>query len=122
MSLVSRLEEWHEQLVTWRRDLHAHPQTAFEETYASEFIETKLRDFGIGVHCGLAKTGVVGTLVGSGSATGKLRAIALRADIDALDIHEQNDLPYQVDVSGKNARLRTRRPHDDAPGGGPIPR
>jgi hippurate hydrolase len=101
MSLVSRLQEWHEQLVSWRRELHAHPQTAFEETYASEFVGAKLRDFGIGVHTGMAKTGVVGTLVGSGSATGQLRAIALRADIDALDIHEQNDLPYKSTFPGK---------------------
>ena len=101
MSLISGLREWHEQFTAWRRDLHAHPQTAFEETYASEFVRTKLRDFGIGVHCGLAKTGVVGTLVGSAPASGKLRAIALRADIDALDIQEQNELPYKSSFPGK---------------------
>jgi len=101
MVLASRLHEWHEQLTAWRRDLHAHPQTAFEETYASEFVRTKLRDFGIEVHCGLAKTGVVGTLVGSAPASGKPGAIALRADIDALDIQEQNDLPYKSNFPGK---------------------
>jgi len=101
MAVISRLQEWHEQFTTWRRDLHAHPQTAFEETYASEFVSGKLCDFGIGVHTGLAKTGVVGTLVGSGSATGKLRAIALRADIDALDIHERTGLPYTSKFPGK---------------------
>jgi amidohydrolase len=101
MAVISRLQEWHEQFTTWRRDLHAHPQTAFEETYASEFVSGKLRDFGIGVQTGLAKTGVVGTLVGSGSASGKLRAIALRADIDALDIHEQTGLPYGSKFPGK---------------------
>jgi amidohydrolase len=101
MAVISRLQEWHEQFTTWRRDLHAHPQTAFEETYASEFVSGKLRDFGIGVQTGLAKTGVVGTLVGSASASGKLRAIALRADIDALDIHEQTGLPYGSKFPGK---------------------
>jgi amidohydrolase len=101
MAVISRLQEWHKQFTTWRRDLHAHPQTAFEETYASEFVSGKLRDFGIGVQTGLARTGVVGTLVGSGSATGKLRAIALRADIDALDIHEQTGLPYSSKFPGK---------------------
>jgi hippurate hydrolase len=101
MAVVSRLQEWHEQFTTWRRDLHAHPQTAFEETYASEFVSGKLREFGIGVQTGLAKTGVVGTLVGSGFATGKLRAIALRADIDALDIHERTGLPYTSKFPGK---------------------
>ena len=101
MSMLARFQEWHEQLTAWRRDLHAHPQTAFEETYASEFVSSKLREFGLSVHRGLAKTGVVGTLVGSGNATGKPRAIALRADIDALDIHEQTGLPYQSKYPGK---------------------
>jgi hippurate hydrolase len=101
MALASRLQEWHEQFSVWRHDLHAHPQTAFEETYASEFVSKKLHDFGLQVHSGLAKTGVVGTLVGSVPASGKLRAIALRADIDALDIQEQTDLPYRSTFPGK---------------------
>ena len=101
MSMLARFQEWHEQLTAWRRELHAHPQTAFEETYASEFVSGKLREFGLSVHRGLAKTGVVGMLVGSGNAAGKPRAIALRADIDALDIHEQTGLPYQSKYPGK---------------------
>ena len=52
-------------LTTWRRDLHAQPQTAFEETYASDFIAARLQEAGIQVNRGLAKTGVVGTLQGS---------------------------------------------------------
>ena len=61
---------------TWRRDIHAHPETAFEEVRTSDFVADKLETFGITVHRGLAKTGVVGTLkVGESN-----RAIGLRAD------------------------------------------
>ena len=102
MALISKFAEWQEQLAAWRRDLHAHPQTAFEETYASEFVRSKLRNFDIEVHAGLAKTGVVGTLVGSLAPQGdRAPAIALRADMDALDIQEATGLPYQSQYPGK---------------------
>jgi hippurate hydrolase len=89
MVIAARLRELHAELTAWRRDLHAHPQTAFEETYASEFIASRLAAMGMEVHRGLAKTGVVGSLTGKRTGVGKLRAIGLRADIDALDIEEQ---------------------------------
>ncbi len=95
MSIIPRLREWQNELTAWRHDLHAHPQTAFEEVYASDFVATKLREFGVTIHRGLAKTGVVGTLQGSTPAKGKPSAIALRADIDALDIQEETGLPYK---------------------------
>lgn len=101
MPIISRIVELHELLTGWRRDLHANPQTAFEETYASDFIAAKLQDFGLRVHRGLAKTGVVGTLEGSKPASGTVSAIGLRADIDALDVHEENDLPYKSQHPGK---------------------
>ncbi len=101
MPIISRIVELHDLLTGWRRDLHAHPQTAFEETYASDFIAAKLQEFGLQVHRGLAKTGVVGTLEGSKPASGKLSAIGLRADIDALDVQEENDFPYRSQHSGK---------------------
>jgi hippurate hydrolase len=99
--IVPVLKEWQKEATAWRRDLHAHPQTAFEETYASDFIAAKLQAFGIPIERGLAKTGVVGTLVGNEPASGQPRAIALRADIDALDIHEQNDFPHRSLFPGK---------------------
>jgi len=101
MPIISRIVELHDLLTDWRRDLHAHPQTAFEEAYASDFIVAKLQEFGLQAHRGLAKTGVVGTLEGSKSASGRLSAIGLRADIDALDVHEENDLPYKSQHPGK---------------------
>jgi len=47
MSVIPRLNELHPEMTTWRRELHAHPQTAFEETFASEFIAQKLQAWGI---------------------------------------------------------------------------
>jgi hippurate hydrolase len=101
MASIPSIQANHEELTTWRRDLHAHPQTAYEETYASEFIAGKLRQAGLKVHRGLAKTGVVGTLEGARPSRGPLAAIGLRADIDALDVHEQTGLPYQSQNPGK---------------------
>jgi hippurate hydrolase len=97
MTIIPQIRELHPELTAWRRELHAHPQTAFEETFASEFIAAKLQQAGLEVHRGLAKTGVVGTLQGRGPRAG----LGLRADIDALDIEEQTGLPYQSQNPGK---------------------
>jgi hippurate hydrolase len=101
MSVLHRLRELKPLLTEWRRELHAHPQTAFEETFASEFIAKKLKEAGIKVHRGMAKTGVIGTLEGKGAPKGELRAVGLRADIDALDITEDTNLPYKSLYPGK---------------------
>ncbi|MCC7040080.1 MAG: amidohydrolase [Burkholderiales bacterium] len=74
----------------WRRHLHAHPETAFEETATSAFVADKLASFGLTVHTGLAGTGVVGVLR-HGAAD---RAIGLRADLDALHIEEKSGVPH----------------------------
>jgi amidohydrolase len=78
-------------LTAWRRDLHAHPEFGFEEKRTSAFVAEKLREFGIDVAEGIGGTGVVGTLKRGTSN----RAIGLRADMDALRITEQGDLPYR---------------------------
>ncbi|MFO0917874.1 MAG: M20 aminoacylase family protein [Planctomycetaceae bacterium] len=101
MAIIPRLRELHEEMTAWRRDLHAHPQTAFEETYASEFVARELARVGIAVHRGLARTGVVGTLVGKREGRGAVQSLGLRADIDALDITEQNDVSYKSQFPGK---------------------
>lgn len=101
MPVLPRLNQLQPTLTEWRRTLHAHPQTAFEETYASGFITAKLKEAGIEVHQGMAKTGVVGTLKGKAAAKGPVKAIGLRADIDALDVTEQTGLPYQSKFPGK---------------------
>src|SRR5437773_3277116 len=81
----------------WRHHIHAHPETAFEETRTSAFVADKLRSFGLEVHTGLARTGVVGVLR-SGSGTD---AIGLRADLDALHIHEKTGAAHASRVEGK---------------------
>jgi hippurate hydrolase len=83
----------------WRQDLHRNPQTQFEETFASDFICKKLTEWGIPHERGIAKTGVVATIEGRRNHSG--RAIAFRADIDALDILEQSGQPWASNTPGK---------------------
>ena len=84
-------------MAEWRHDVHAHPETAFEEVRTSALVAQKLESFGLTVHRGLGRTGVVGTLsAGSGS-----RAIGLRADMDALHIAEQNSFGHRSQHEGK---------------------
>jgi amidohydrolase len=86
-----------QEMTAWRRDLHAHPEFGFEEKRTSAFVAAKLREFGLDeVTEGVGGTGVVGTLRrGSGN-----RAIALRADMDALRIAEQGERPYRSQNPG----------------------
>jgi amidohydrolase len=89
------------EMKTWRHHLHAHPETAFEETATAAFVADKLRAFGLEVHTGLAKTGVVGVLrCGSGDGS-EPRAIGLRADMDALPIDEKSGATHASKVPGK---------------------
>ena len=97
MGLVPEIVKLERQMTEWRRDLHAHPETAFEEVRTSEFVAGRLKAYGYDVDCGLGKTGVVGTIQAGTSA----RRIGLRADMDALHIHELNDLDYRSTVDGK---------------------
>lgn len=86
-----------QEMTAWRRDLHRHPEFGFEEERTSTFVAAKLREFGLDeVVAGVGGTGVVGTLKrGSGN-----RAIALRADMDALRIPEQGEAPYRSQNAG----------------------
>lgn len=97
MPVKPEIQAFADELGAWRRDIHAHPETAFEEFRTSDIVAEKLDGMGIRVHRGLAKTGVVGTLsVGSSN-----RAIGLRADMDALDILEENRFDHVSTVPGK---------------------
>jgi len=87
----------HAEMTAWRRRIHANPETAFEEVATAELVAGLLREFGLEVHRGLAKTGVVGTLRNGTSG----RAIGLRADMDALHLQELTNLPYRSLVPGK---------------------
>ena len=79
-----------EELIAFRRDIHAHPELAFKEVDTANKVAQSLRDIGLEVITGIGKTGVVGTLKAGNSP----RTIGLRADMDALPIVEQTGLPY----------------------------
>jgi len=97
MKTVAAIDALVPDMKTWRHHIHAHPETAFEESRTSAFVADKLRSFGLEVHTGLAKTGVVGVLR-NGSGRG---AIGLRADLDALHIHEKSGVAHASKVPGK---------------------
>ena len=80
-----------------RRDLHAHPELCFEEVRTADLVAAKLTEWGIPVHRGLGKTGVVGILKAGSSA----RAIGLRADMDALPMQEFNTFAHASVHAGK---------------------
>ena len=86
-----------EQIVRDRRDLHAHPETAFEEHRTSGLVAERLRALKLGVKTGVGKTGVLATI--EGGKPGK--TVLLRADMDALPIQEENEVPYRSTVPGK---------------------
>jgi amidohydrolase len=89
--MKEQIAAWKDEITTWRRDIHKHPELAFEEHRTADFVAEKLASFGLDVHRGLAGTGVVGTLRAGDSE----RAIALRADMDALPIQENNEFEYR---------------------------
>ena len=93
-----RLAGFGDELTKIRRDIHRHPETAFEEQRTSQIVADKLTAWGIEVHRGLAKTGVVGTL--KGKRPGQ-KTIGLRADMDALHLQEKNDCDYASSVPNK---------------------
>ena len=97
MSPIDRIRTYADALTALRRDLHAHPELGFEEVRTSGIVAEHLEKFGVEVHRGLGKTGVVGVLKGRPGA----RRIGLRADMDALPITEETNLPYRSTVPGK---------------------
>ncbi len=86
-----------EQMIRWRRDLHQHPEIAFEEVRTAGFVVTVLNELGLEVQSGIGKTGVVGIL--EGQADGP--TVLVRADMDALPVHEENEVPYVSTTPGK---------------------
>ena len=97
MNIIPQLAADKDMMATWRRDIHAHPEIAFEEHRTAELVANKLREFGLEIETGIAGTGVVGTLTkGRGN-----RAIGLRADLDALPIQEANEFAHKSTHPGK---------------------
>jgi hippurate hydrolase len=98
MTALARISGFTDDLVAWRQDFHAHPELGFEEERTSAIVAEKLASWGIEVHRGVGRTGVVGVLRGKG---GNYRRIGLRADMDALPIEEATGLPYKSQNPGR---------------------
>ncbi|MBI4768160.1 MAG: amidohydrolase [Deltaproteobacteria bacterium] len=98
MKLLNSIADLEAEMRAWRHHLHAHPETAFQEHQTAAFIAQKLSSFDLDVKQGIGGTGVVGTLKGTVVDS---KVIGLRADMDSLDIQEENDLKYRSTVPGK---------------------
>ncbi len=97
-SPVERIRSYHAELKEVRRDIHAHPELAFEEARTASLVVRHLKKWGIETHTGMAKTGVVGVIHGKKN-NGK--GIALRADMDCLPIHETNTFEHKSRNQGR---------------------
>lgn len=95
VDILSEVKKIEKEVIDLRRKIHMYPELGFEETKTSELVYDYLKSLGIEVKR-MAKTGVVGTLKGEGSKT-----IAIRADMDALPIQEENDIEYASQIPGK---------------------
>ena len=96
MDVIKEIKKIHSEMTKWRRDIHKHPELKFEENRTSDLVALKLKEFGIEIHRGFAKTGVVGKI-----SNGDGPSIGLRADMDALPIEENNSFDYVSCNSGK---------------------
>jgi amidohydrolase len=99
-NLKAEIDERVPDLVALRRDLHEHPETAFEEVRTAGIVAQRLNSLGLEVHTSIAKTGVVAYLHGS-QESGNTKTLAIRADMDALPIEELNAVDYRSQASGK---------------------
>src|SRR5436305_8092761 len=97
MPTIDRIQGFSDELTAIRRDLHAHPEIGFEEQRTSGIVAEKLASWGIEVFRGIGKTGVVGVLRGGDDG----RRVGLRADMDALPMDEETNLPYRSKHPGR---------------------
>jgi hippurate hydrolase len=98
MKLLPEVLESAEVIKAIRRDIHAHPELCFEENRTADMVAKQLSSWGITVHRGLGKTGVVGSIQGT---LGAGRSIGLRADMDALPLQEHNRFEHASKHDGK---------------------
>jgi amidohydrolase len=103
MPIVNRVADLQPDIQAWRRDIHEHPELLYDVHRTAAFVADRLREFGCDeVATGLGRTGVVGVIKGRKPAgKGDIRVIGLRADMDALPIEEETNLPYASKTSGK---------------------
>ena len=96
MTVIKEIKQFHDEMTEWRRDIHQHPELKFEEIRTADLVAARLEEFGIEIHRGLAKTGVVGTI-----RNGDGPSIGLRADMDALPLEEKNTFKHASSNPGK---------------------
>jgi amidohydrolase len=93
---IAAIRGFHDELTAIRRDLHANPELGLEEHRTAGIVAAKLAEWGIEVHRGIGKTGVVGVL-----RRGSGKSVGLRADMDCLPMDEQTNLPYRSRTAGR---------------------
>ena len=93
------IARWHDEFTVVRRDLHAHPELGFEEERTASVVQENLAALGIEHHTGIGKTGIVAVIRGRGDSAG--RSVGLRADMDALPIHEENEFAHKSRYEGR---------------------
>jgi hippurate hydrolase len=99
MPIKNRFAELHDEITAWRRDFHENPEILFETHRTAGIVADKLREFGCDeVVTGIGRTGVVGVIKGKSDSKG--RVLGLRADMDALPIHEATGLEYASKIDG----------------------
>src|SRR5215218_9349715 len=103
MPIVNRVADLQPDIQAWRREIHQHPELLYDVHRTAAFVADRLREFGCDeVATGLGKTGVVGVIKGRKPAAGaEVKVIGLRADMDALPIEEETNLPYASKTLGK---------------------
>jgi hippurate hydrolase len=100
MPIINRVADFADEIASWRRDFHAHPELLFDVHRTAGIVADKLKQFGCDeVVTGIGRTGVVGVIRGRGAESG--RVIGLRADMDALPIEEATDVAHRSTVPGK---------------------
>lgn len=99
MPVKNRIADLHEEVAAWRRDIHENPEILYETHRTSALVADKLQSFGCDeVATGIGRTGVVAVIRGKSDTLG--RAIGLRADMDALPMQEQGDIPHASKIPG----------------------
>ena len=103
MPIVNRVADLQPDIQAWRRDIHENPELLYDVHRTAALVADRLKEFGCDeVATGLGRTGVVGVIKGKKPAgKGEIKVIGLRADMDALPIHEETNLPYASKTSGK---------------------
>ncbi len=95
MDVINEVKKIEKDIISWRRDLHKIPEYNFELSKTSEYIQNKLREFNI-EHRVVAKTGIIATIYGKNDGL----TIGIRADMDALAIKEETNLPFKSENDG----------------------